>query len=298
MSKIVDLIIVTFQPNIKELSTLLNSIQKQVNKIYIVDNTKGLKNHLDKLMNENINIIYLYENMGIAYAQNIGIKEALKHQADYIMLSDQDTIYPENYIENMLIAFSEEGNISAVAPLFRDINQKNPNEGFRQKTYFSSKQIYPTKGFHEVYQVIASGKIIFSNSLLKIGFMNEALFIDYVDLEWCWRSKSSGYKILGNANVVITHKLGDDVVSLGAKNVTLRSPIRHYYMVRNSLYLSLTSTSLNYLRRLHLFFRSFYLMIGFSILSTPHLIHIKYTLRGIIDALARNTGKYKGNIND
>jgi len=298
MEKIkIDLVIVTYNPNLELLSNLIKSIQSQVRNIYIIDNTESKHICLNNI--ENIEIIQLNVNMGIAYAQNIGLKKALDNKADYIMLSDQDTTYPDNYVYDMLKALNYSDNIAAVVPLFKDINQNKNNDGFIVKNKkFGTKKIYPVKGYFEVFQAIASGKIIVSKYLNYIGLMDEFLFIDYVDLEWCWRAQKNNFKIIGNADVTITHKLGDDIVSIGNKEITLRSPIRHYYMVRNSLYLSLTCKSLDFTRRLFLFFRSFYLMIGFSILSKPHLVHFKYTFQGIIDGLNKKIGKYQGNIND
>jgi len=52
--------------------------------------------------------------------------------------------------------------------------------------------------------------------------MNEDLFIDWVDFEWCWRARKKGYKIIGNANVVITHQLGDAAVTIGRKDEEAR----------------------------------------------------------------------------
>lgn len=56
--------------------------------IYLVDNFE-----FDKKI-DNVKFIKLQENMGISYAQNIGIKEA-----EYILLSDQDT---KDYISKMI----------------------------------------------------------------------------------------------------------------------------------------------------------------------------------------------------
>lgn len=292
-----DLVIVTYNPDIDLLLNLLNSIENQVRNIYIIDNTG--KSNSDLVNKKKRKIIYLSDNKGIAYAQNIGLKMALENNADYVMLSDQDTIYPIDYVKNMIKTFNIDNQIAAVAPLFKDINQDRDNEGFIVKNkIFGSKRIFPLKGTYEVFQVIASGKIICSRYLKDIGLMKEELFIDYVDIEWCWRAQKKKYKIIGNANIVITHKLGDNVVKFSKKDITVRSPVRHYYMVRNALYLSLTCESLNVTNRLLLFFRAFYLMLGFSIVSKPHLVHMEFTFKGIIDGLNKRTGKINRNDDD
>jgi len=104
----VEVVIITYYPNIEILNKTLNSLYSQVDKIYIVDNTPDKAESLNKFQNGKIDIIYLMENKGIAYAQNIGIKKAIEDEADYIILSDQDTVYPENYVSEILTCFNNE----------------------------------------------------------------------------------------------------------------------------------------------------------------------------------------------
>ena len=47
------------------------------------------------------------QNLGIAGAQNIGIKEAIELGADFICLFDQDSIVPKNYVNQMIQNFNE-----------------------------------------------------------------------------------------------------------------------------------------------------------------------------------------------
>ncbi|MCT7630669.1 hypothetical protein N5U06_07925 [Aliarcobacter butzleri] len=219
-------------------------------------------------------------------------KKALDNSTDFIMLSDQDTCYPENYIENMLKVFSYDKRLAAVAPKFIDSNKKS-NDGFIKVYPIFFKQIFPRNGIHEVMQVIASGKILNVKYLNDIGLMKEELFIDWVDLEWCWRARKKGYKILGNADVVINHQLGDNSKNLGFREVNLRSHIRHYYITRNTFYLALYSNNLDLLHRITLFFKSFRYIVGYPILAKPHLMNLKYVLLGFCHAITKKLGKLK-----
>jgi rhamnosyltransferase len=40
-----------------------------------------------------------------------------------------------------------------------------------------------------------------------VGGMNDSLFIDYVDIEWCLRAKNLGYEILGCYRALMNHYL-------------------------------------------------------------------------------------------
>jgi len=290
----IDMVIVTYSPEPQLLIKAIESMIDQVRKIYIVDNTPDRSDILKSVNYKNVEVIYLDDNKGIAYAQNIGIKRSLFNKSDFIVLSDQDTIYPNNYIVNMIDKKDSFNKIAAIAPLFQDIIGNNANEGFIDKSLFGFKKISPLRGYHEIFQTIASGKILNSSYLQTIGLMDEMLFIDFVDLEWCWRANKKGYKIIGNADVLIIHQLGDEIVSLGNKNITLRSPIRHYYITRNTVYLGLYDNSLDRWHKMIIFVKSFKYIIGFSLLSKPHLIHFKYTLLGFWHGITKKLGKFDG----
>ena len=74
--------------------------------MFITDNTLNGSNVFEnhKLLDRknNVELITLNENVGIAKTQNIAIKGDLENKADFILLSDQDTFYPDNYIAKML----------------------------------------------------------------------------------------------------------------------------------------------------------------------------------------------------
>jgi len=284
------IIYVTYNANTELLSKSINSIVFQADKVIIVDNTPNKDEKLEIFRNNNLEIIYLEDNYGIAKAQNIGIKKALDENYDYVMLSDQDTIYPNNYINNMIKIFDSYDNVCAIAPKFID-SMKKSYDGFISITPIIFKQFFPISGKHEVMQVIASGTIINAKYLNNIGLMDEKLFIDWVDLEWCWRARKKGYKIIGNADVIIEHQLGDSSKDLGFREVNLRSPMRHYYITRNAFHLALRDKSLDILHRITLFFKSFRYIIGYPLLSKPHLTHLKYVMLGFWHGIVGKLGK-------
>ena len=53
-------------------------------------------------------------------------------------------------------------------------------------------------------------------------------------------------KILCVPNVVINHALGDGSKRIMGVNVTVRSNVRYYYMIRNGCYLALFCPNLKY----------------------------------------------------
>ncbi|MEW6566207.1 MAG: glycosyltransferase family 2 protein [Spirochaetota bacterium] len=282
-------IYITYQPNIDLLKKSIYGLISQVNQIIIVDNTPNREKMLETLKNDKIEIIYLEDNYGIAYAQNIGIKRVLEDGADYILLSDQDTIYPSKYVEKMVECFKD-NKVCAAGPLFIDA-QTGKVQYFIKKGLNGFKKIYPKSGKNEVFQLIASGTIINVSYINEIGLMKEELFIDWVDMEWCWRALKKGYKIIGNADVVIEHFHGENSKRILTKNITLKSSVRYYYTIRNGVYLALHVNVLNIYRRAILFFKTFRNIFLFPIFSHNPLLDLRYTLKGFYHGLIGRLGK-------
>lgn len=293
-------IIVTYFPDEQTITKTIKSIMKQVSKLLIIDNTPNGSNVFEnhKLLDRknNVELITLNENVGIAKAQNIAIKRALENKADFILLGDQDTCYPDNYIAKMLEVYSKIENkekVAAIIPDFAELHRGGERLGFVVFDSIFSKRIYPQSGCHEITQAIASGKIIPSEMFNYIGFMDEDLFIDWVDLEWCWRARAKGYVIIGCADVVIEHSLGDVAKKVGLRSYPIRSPIRDYYIIRNAIHLALRSKYITFGMRLNLLMKPVKYTIGFTILGKPHWKHLIYSLKGFYHGITKKLGGYK-----
>ncbi|MBA7608259.1 hypothetical protein ES703_15435 [subsurface metagenome] len=293
-------VIVAYLPNKDIIVNTIHSIVEQVIKIYIIDNTPNGCLQLDEILREmvchdKIELISLKENLGIAKAQNIGIKKALNENAEFILLSDQDTIYPVGYVERMINTFFKLPNhesIASISPNFVEQNKDGELQGFVVFRGLFSNKIFPASGCYEVCEVIASGQIIVAGTLDKIGLMDEALFIDWVDLEWCWRAKANGYKIIGCADVVIEHTLGDVVVNFASKSYSIRSSIRHYYITRNAVYLALYNKHISAAMRINLLIKCVRYLVGFTALGKPHWKHFTFTMRGLYHGIIKRLGAY------
>ncbi|MCL6528445.1 MAG: glycosyltransferase family 2 protein [Thermaceae bacterium] len=283
----IDCVIVTFNPNINTLQSLVISLLGQVRNIYIIDNSSDCKYNIE--VPENVRIIRLVRNYGIAYAQNYGILISLSYYSDFILISDQDTIYPKNYVKDMISLFSIFDKTAGVSPVFVD-SKSNVTFPSYYMTKYRFKKFYPYNGIYEVSQTISSGLIINSKYLPDIGLMNEDFFIDWVDTEWCWRAIKKGYKVLLNSNVKIYHNFGDRYLNLFNKNITIRNHIRHYYITRNAFYLSLYCKHISIYHRIYLFIFSFKYIFGYPILSKNHLLNLRFVLLGFIHGLFKRMG--------
>jgi rhamnosyltransferase len=286
----IDCLVVTYNPEMQQLERTIRSISRQVSHVIIVDN--GSTKFLFKKIG-NLTIVSLGKNYGIAYAQNRGIELAKQHNADFVLLSDQDTIYPKNFISEMINAYEsdrDKEHIGAIAPVFYDKNKKA--EGRISITKF--KVISPDKGKkYYIAHTISSGTLVKMESLKIIGTMCEELFIDYVDFEWCGRALKYGYKIISVPGIVIEHTLGDKIKKIGNRKVAIRSRARYYYMIRNGFYI-IFHTDILKVYEILLFLRELFIKIMGIFLIERKALSLVY--RAIHDGITSNMYEVKGRI--
>ena len=228
-------ILVSYNPDFSQLEKTLNSLFTQVDKVVIVKNSPEQFSFADSFPDK-IHIIQLEKNMGIAYAQNRGIEYALSHGADFVLFSDQDTVYPHDFVQKSLKCFEHHkgSKIAAVVPLFYNENKKQYARVFVTKTCSIKAEL---GNEYEVSHAISSGTVCPSNVFSEIGTMNERLFIDFVDFEWCWSATNKGYKIICDTNIVIHHNMGDSFKKVFGRKIVVYSDFRNFFFFRNGTWL-------------------------------------------------------------
>lgn len=198
--------------------------------VILVDNTPERDLNI---VYKNIHYIPLRKNKGIAAAQNMGINKAHELGCTYIVLFDQDSVIPPNYVNKIQSEFERLKKIYpmlvVVGPTV--INKESGHEYKSAKTAIN----------HEcklVSALISSGSFYELDTVWnEVGLMEEDLFIDYVDFEWCWRSMKKGYVCAITQRLKLQHKVGqNDHIFMGYP-IIQSAPARYYYQYRNFLWL-------------------------------------------------------------
>ena len=232
-------IIVFYKSSLLQFGKVFQNHQANFKNIIVVNNSPDTS--LDSFKSSQVTIINNSENIGLASALNVGICEAKKQGAEMVALFDQDTLLPDDFTQNMLKSINAYQGIKKPAlfsPVF--FNHVTDDYGsiinFKPFRMIRSKPDKQKLVTHPQY-VITSGSFIPISVLDDVGLMREELFIDFVDIEWCLRSRAKGYEIVSFPQVEIAHHLGDSSVSLMGTNYPIHSPLRMYYYFRNAVYL-------------------------------------------------------------
>ena len=230
-------VIVLYAPEQDKIEETVGALNNQVDEICLIDNSSST--HSSWFLNRrNLKYIYLGKNKGIAFAQNVGIRELQNLSCDYILFSDQDSKAMPTLVDSLLKVhsqLSQEGiNVATVGTVA--INERTGKKyPFRHKVF--QEMVLDNTSIIEVDYVRNSMSLTSSEVLNIVGFMDNSLFIDGVDSEWCWRARVKGYRTFISEDSIIYHCLGKDDRRLLTKEITIPSPNRLFYQYRNFLWL-------------------------------------------------------------
>ncbi len=220
-----DLSIIIVNYNTYELTKqTIESVITTVNddftyEILLVDNaSKG--SCLDSLSNEyashdKVTLIRNKDNLGFSKANNIGIKASV---GDYILTLNSDTILQKNCLQNCLAFIREHNDIGALGckvTLADNTLDHACKRGFPTPEaslfYFlklhkffpdSDKFTQYTLGTQDINSTndvdsLTGAFMILPRSVInEVGVFDEDFFMYGEDLDWCYRIKNAGYRIV------------------------------------------------------------------------------------------------------
>ncbi len=247
-------VVVCFNPNREDLSNLIAVLVPQVEHVLLVDNGSDVTAcaWLKTLCGPRTGLILNGANLGVAAAQNIGIRRALAGGASHVALYDHDSLPAPDMIGMLLAAeekiLREENHaeheapvrIAGLGPSCVDIKTGN-NLPFMRLAGWRILRQMPAPDASHVYAdyLISSGILLPAKALEEIGLMDESLFIDYVDIEWGWRARAKGYTCVGVSVARMAHRIGESSVKVPFFNryLNIHSSRRHYFFYRNAIWL-------------------------------------------------------------
>lgn len=233
----------------------LESMQKVITSdfsldLVIVDNASSVPFRV-KIPEKNVHIIRSEDNTGFTGGNNIGMRYALSHGADYVLIINNDTIVDPDVVKNLLEVLESGIKIGITVPkIYFAKGHEFHKERYTQKDlgkvfwyaggytdWANIKSIH--RGVDEVdrgqYDTLertsfASGccMLIKRAVLEKVGLFDDRGFMYYEDAIFCEKVQRAGYEIWYVPSAVIWHL--NAVSSGGAGN-----GLQDYFITRNQM---------------------------------------------------------------
>ncbi len=234
---------------------LINSIEKSdtngfIVELIVIDNSQTLPFKLTNKYEKNISIIRPGSNTGFSGGNNIGMREALRRGADYILLINDDTTILPDMIKNLKAVLERDEKIGVVSPKIyfskgHEFHKDRYSKDELGKVLWfaggktdwdNAKSVH--RGIDEIDkgQYDSTEKIDFATGccmmikrevIEQVGVFDEKYFLYYEDDDLCLRIKNKGYQIFYVPSAIMFH---ENASSSGAG-----SSLHDYFLTRNQM---------------------------------------------------------------
>lgn len=195
-----------------------------------------------------VNLIRTNKNLGFAGGNNVGIQKA---SAPLIMLLNSDTeFFPQTSLQELLENFAQK-DIAVVTPkivLADGSLDHASHRGFptpwNALAYFSGvAKYFPSSrlfaGYemgwedlstrHEIDACSGAAMIVRKSAIDEVGLLDESFFMYGEDIDWCFRFKQKGWKVIYDpVMTVLHHKHKSGLGKKGAWETKLRTTEAFY----------------------------------------------------------------------
>jgi len=217
-------IVVLYNPSETVIESI-NSYLNQIGHLFIVDNSEKENHFIKNELKRNVSYLFNNSNIGVAAALNLGAQKAIELGYSFILTMDQDSKAPENMVDMLLNVMLRNKNVGIVSPLHSN----------KYETHLRFNE-----DLESINVVMTSGNLVSLEAYKKVGKFNDDFFIDYVDIEYCFRMNLNNYLIYRLNKTILEHNEAN-LTTIRFLNRTYyphnHNPFRLYYKTRNLLYL-------------------------------------------------------------
>lgn len=227
----ITIIVALYKPSIDDLENIAGYVRGCKECILMDDSEeeseKIILTFFEKKRIKNVVYCWNKKNIGLCASVNRGMKFAYERGAQWILLMNGDSkidnsmLYEfSNFIKN-----NSTEKLAAIVPQYNyDRHPREANQGVKRVLWANM-----------------SGMCINRKCIEDIGFFDERLFVDGLDVEWGIRAKKAKYEMYEIGMAVMEHHPAEtkELKILG-KTVFMygwASPVRYYYQFRANHYM-------------------------------------------------------------
>ena len=217
-------VVVLYNPTIDEIKNI-NSYKKKVDYVVVVDNSSiSNKNEIKKYIDSSIIYYSEKKNLGLCKGFNIGINILKEKGCQWALLFDADSKL-ENDITKIYKEAIKKTDIKKVA-LFSPVHIYDRNN---KKSY---------NGYKEISWTMTSGCLFNIDVFIEQQGFFEELFVDGLDMDYCFKSRKNGYKIIECGEAVLNHNPAETKKIFGIIKFGYAPPFRYYMQARQLIWVT------------------------------------------------------------
>ena len=232
--------------------------------VIVVDNASAandlevVKNWISNQYSSTVHysLITNHSNTGYAGGNNLGIKYALEHGADYVLILNPDTTVEKDLLTKLVHKAESDRKVGIIAPIIIETNHSNILKNVGMILDQENSKIYGGKiqwlkpelrhiewhnfkdnTFERPHKSIVADKLFLTGACLlikkqvfeDIGLFDERYFLYFEDADFCLRVQQAGYKLAIVEDAVIQHQVSASTSKLGS-SLLLRYHYRNAHL--------------------------------------------------------------------
>ncbi len=211
-------------------------------RVLVVDNgsTDGSVHRLRAEFADTIEVIANPVNLGYSGGNNVGIAHAVNQGADYVLLLNNDTlVYDPRLLSRLIECLQADRQAALVSPSIRYAHAPS-------RLWYAGAWLDLWRGWGHYHSEpvsdavrecgYASGCCVLAraSAIKDIGLLRDSYFLTMEDVEWSWRARIAGWRVLYAPGVSLLHE--DGASSRDVHHGGVYSPARVYYEHRNAVW--------------------------------------------------------------
>ncbi len=232
-------VVVTYRADDEAVENL-KAVIAECTRVLVVDNGSPAAITAAMSLLPGVTVLPQGENIGLAAALNVGLEHAANLDCKWVVTFDQDSRPEPGMVAAMLTTQRNHPLAAVIGPQIHE-------EGSDPARYrwvarhgalpFLFRRV-PCTGadLPAVTMMVTSGSMVEVATWRRLGGFDAALFIDYIDTDFCLRAIRAGRSVAVAGQAVLRHRLGARQTRkvLGRDfRPTHHAAFRHYYMARN-----------------------------------------------------------------
>ncbi len=218
---------------------------------------EALKNY--KLPNMDYKFIQSGANLGFAGGNNVGIKDAIKREFDYVFLLNNDLILPNDIVVKLVDYMERNKGVGIACPKMYfakgyEFHKDRYKESEKGKVIWYAGGVVDRNNVYTVHRGVdevdrgqydeiqetdvANGAavIIRREVFEKIGLLNASFFLYWEDADFSERARMAGFKVMYFPETWMWHKVSASTGGSG-------SPTNDYFLTRNRFFFAMRYSS-------------------------------------------------------
>ena len=236
-SPLIHIVLVTWNhwPATAECLTQVVRLDYANYRIVLVDN--GSTDNTPELVTKHYPTVKLFsnaENLGFAGGCNIGLRHALEHGADFVLLLNNDAVPPLDLLSKLVAGAASLPRAGILTPTAAYAGQPQrwwPTAGYCHRVtndyvMLHPEELHPHRPLPVDY-VFGTAMFIRRQVLKQVGLLDERYFMYYEDMDFCKRAVQKGWELYVLPDAMILHHV---------EASTEEDPAtRHYHKARSSV---------------------------------------------------------------